>query len=188
MLIFLNIILLFSALFVWLSENPVHSVLFLVISFLSSASICFCFGADFLGLVFVIIYVGAIAVLFLFVVMMLDIKLTKINFKTIIYFILFFFLLFINLYILNSLVFINFDFLNFTFINFDSLGIEFYLAQTLYNYFLLGFLISGIILLVAMLGSILLTLNFSVHILKKKTQYTNLIRSDNFLTFFNSKT
>jgi NADH-quinone oxidoreductase subunit J len=162
--------------------------LFLVISFLSSASICFCFGADFLGLVFVIIYVGAIAVLFLFVVMMLDIKLTKINFKTIIYFILFFFLLFIHLYILNSLVFINFDFLNFTFINFDSLGIEFYLAQTLYNYFLLGFLISGIILLVAMLGSILLTLNFSVHILKKKTQYTNLIRSDNFLTFFNSKT
>ena len=141
-----------------------------------------------MGLVFVIIYVGAIAVLFLFVVMMLDIKLTKINFKTIIYFILFFFLLFIHLYILNSLFFLNFDFLNFIFINFDSLGIEFYLAQTLYNYFLLGFLISGIILLVAMLGSILLTLNFSVHILKKKTQYTNLIRSDNFLTFFNSKT
>jgi hypothetical protein len=85
------------------------------------------------------------------------------------------------------LIFINFDFLNFTFLNFDSLGIEFYLAQTLYNYFLLGFLISGVILLVAMLGSILLTLNFSVYILTKKTQYTNLIRSDNFLTFFDSK-
>ena len=119
MLIFLNIILLFSALFVWLSENPVHSVLFLVMSFLSSASICFCFGADFLGLVFIIIYVGAIAVLFLFVVMMLDIKITKLNFNNIIFFILFFLLIFINLYILNSLVFINFDFLSFTFLNFD---------------------------------------------------------------------
>lgn len=187
MLIFLNIILLFSALFVWLSENPVHSVLFLVMSFLSSASICFCFGADFLGLVFIIIYVGAIAVLFLFVVMMLDIKITKFNFNNIIFFILFFLLIFINLYILNSLVFINFDFLSFTFLNFDSLGIEFYLAQTLYNYFLTGFLLSGIILLIAMLGAILLTLKFSIYILKKKSQYTNLIRSDNFLTFFDSK-
>jgi len=187
MLVFLNIILLFSALFVWLSENPVHSVLFLVISFLSSASICFCFGADFLGLVFIIIYVGAIAVLFLFVVMMLDIKLTKINFNNIIYFILFFLTIFMHLYLLNSFIFINFDFINFTFLNFDTLGIEFYLAQTLYNYFLLGFLLAGIILLVAMLGSILLTLNFSIYILTKKTQYTNLIRSDNFLTFFTSK-
>jgi NADH-quinone oxidoreductase subunit J len=72
--IFLNICLILSALFVLLSENSVHSILFLVLTFLNAAVICFIFGADFLGLLLIIIYVGAIAVLFLFVVMMLNVK------------------------------------------------------------------------------------------------------------------
>jgi len=70
-----------SAVSVFITQNPVYSVLFLVVTFLSSASICFYFGADFLGILFVIIYVGAIAVLFLFIVMMLDIKIERSNIK-----------------------------------------------------------------------------------------------------------
>ena len=75
MLVFLNFLLIMSSLFVFISENPVNSVLFLILSFLCSSSICFYFGADFLGLIFIIIYVGAIAVLFIFIIMMLNIKL-----------------------------------------------------------------------------------------------------------------
>lgn len=61
-------------LFVFLTENPVHSVLFLILTFFNSSAILLLLNADFLALIFVIVYVGAIAVLFLFVVMMLNIK------------------------------------------------------------------------------------------------------------------
>ena len=57
-----------------LSQNSIYSVLFLVLSFVSSSSIIFLLECEYISLIFVIIYVGAIAVLFLFVVMMLDIK------------------------------------------------------------------------------------------------------------------
>lgn len=63
-----------SAVMVILSKNPLYSVLFLVTSFLSSSILLFLFENEFLALFFLIIYLGAIAILFLFVVMMLDIK------------------------------------------------------------------------------------------------------------------
>jgi len=56
------------------SQNSIYSVLFLVLSFISSSSILFLLECEYIALIFIIIYVGAIAVLFLFVVMMLDIK------------------------------------------------------------------------------------------------------------------
>jgi NADH-quinone oxidoreductase subunit J len=65
-----------TGLFVFLSKNPVHSVLFLILTFFNSSAIVLLLNADFLALIFVIVYVGAIAVLFLFVVMMLNIKLS----------------------------------------------------------------------------------------------------------------
>jgi NADH-quinone oxidoreductase subunit J len=64
-----------AALVVILTRNPVHSVLFLVLSFCSGAVLLLAMGAEFLGLMVLIVYVGAIAVLFLFVVMMLNINL-----------------------------------------------------------------------------------------------------------------
>ena len=115
MLIFFNIILILSSIFVFLSENPVHSVLFLVITFLSSASICFCFGADFLGLIFIIIYVGAIAVLFVFVIMMLNIKRLNKSFKSFYFLYIFFFLFFLQVYLGFSKCFSNFSFYQFDF-------------------------------------------------------------------------
>ena len=71
-------VLILSSLFVLLSQNPVHSVLFLILAFCNASGILFLFNAEFLGLVFIIIYVGAIAILFL-VVMMLNVKVYSSN-------------------------------------------------------------------------------------------------------------
>ena len=68
-----------SALMVISARNPVHSVLFLILTFFNSAGIFLLLGAEFLALLMVIVYVGAVAVLFLFVVMMLDIDFVELN-------------------------------------------------------------------------------------------------------------
>jgi len=60
--------------FTVVSRNPVHSVLWLILSFLSSAGLFVLLGAEFVAMLLIIVYVGAVAVLFLFVVMMLDIN------------------------------------------------------------------------------------------------------------------
>jgi NADH-quinone oxidoreductase subunit J len=66
-------ILLVSAAMVVTSRNPVHSVLFLILAFFNAAALFLIAGAEFLAMILVIVYVGAVAVLFLFVVMMLDV-------------------------------------------------------------------------------------------------------------------
>merc|ERR1711935_1208628 len=67
---FFSCILLISSLMVILSQNSIYSVLFLVLSFVSSSSLLFLLECEYISLIFINIYVGAIAVLFLFVVMM----------------------------------------------------------------------------------------------------------------------
>jgi NADH-quinone oxidoreductase subunit J len=62
-----------SALMVIAARNPVHSVLFLILAFVNSAGLFMLAGAEFLALILIVVYVGAVAVLFLFVVMMLDV-------------------------------------------------------------------------------------------------------------------
>ena len=62
-----------GGLFTVISRNPVHSVLWLILAFLSSAGLFVLLGAEFVAMLLIIVYVGAVAVLFLFVVMMLDI-------------------------------------------------------------------------------------------------------------------
>jgi NADH-quinone oxidoreductase subunit J len=66
-------VLVLSALMVVLSRNPVHSVLYLILAFFNAAGLFLLLGAEFVAFILVIVYVGAVAVLFLFVVMMLDI-------------------------------------------------------------------------------------------------------------------
>ena len=61
------------------SRNPVHSVLFLILAFFNSGALFVILGAEFLAMMLVIVYVGAVAVLFLFVVMMLNINFSKIK-------------------------------------------------------------------------------------------------------------
>jgi NADH-quinone oxidoreductase subunit J len=68
-----------SGFMVIVARNPVHSVLFLILAFVSSAGLFVLMGAEFLGLVLVFVYVGAVAVLFLFVVMMLDVDFAELR-------------------------------------------------------------------------------------------------------------
>jgi len=70
-------ILIASALMVVVSRNPVHSVFFLILAFFNAAALFVLLGAEFLAMILVIVYVGAVAVLFLFVVMMLDVDFSE---------------------------------------------------------------------------------------------------------------
>jgi len=68
-----------SAVMVIAARNPVHSVLFLILAFFNGAGLFVLMGAEFLAMILVVVYVGAVAVLFLFVVMMLDIDLVELR-------------------------------------------------------------------------------------------------------------
>ena len=68
-----------SAVMVILSRNPVHSVLFLILAFVNAAGLFVLIGAEFLAFILIIVYVGAVAVLFLFVVMMLDVDFAELR-------------------------------------------------------------------------------------------------------------
>lgn len=68
-----------GGLFTVVSRNPVHSVLWLILSFLSSAGLFVLLGAEFVAMLLIIVYVGAVAVLFLFVVMMLDVDFAELK-------------------------------------------------------------------------------------------------------------
>jgi len=68
-----------AAVMVVLSRNPVHSVLFLILTFANAAGLFILMGAEFLAMILVVVYVGAVAVLFLFVVMMLDIDFAELK-------------------------------------------------------------------------------------------------------------
>lgn len=192
--IFLCILLCLCGLFVALSINPISSIVFLILTFCNAAAILFFFNIEFLGVTFVIIYVGAVAVLFLFVVMMINVKLdeslSKINIS--------FFLKFLYSVVICSLVgilllfsilsifssqdlflikYANLQILFDTLYNIDVLG------QSLYNYFLSCFLVAGLILFIALLGSIVLTLKYNSK-LKTQIYSRQLSRSDKFLSFF----
>src|SRR5258708_36671378 len=68
-----------SAVMVIVSRNPVHSVLFLILAFVNASGLFVLMGAEFLGMVLIFVYVGAVAVLFLFVIMMLDVVFTELR-------------------------------------------------------------------------------------------------------------
>jgi NADH-quinone oxidoreductase subunit J len=72
-------VLIASGVMVVSSRNPVHSVLFLILAFFNSAGLFVLMGAEFLAMILVVVYVGAVAVLFLFVVMMLDINFVELR-------------------------------------------------------------------------------------------------------------
>jgi NADH-quinone oxidoreductase subunit J len=179
----INFLLLSFGFLVLISTNPVHSVLFLILSFCCAAIILVLFGLDFLASLFIIIYVGAIAVLFLFVVMMLNVKLYEhTSFTQSALIIITIFLTFFqSLFILNELFYGEVTFLNS--FNFDTLYSIDIFGQVLYNYFSICFLLAGLILLVAMIGAIALTLTFKSN-RKNELVFRQLARSENFLSFF----
>ena len=151
-----------GGLFTVISRQPVHSVLWLILAFLSSAGLFVLLGAEFVAMLLIIVYVGAVAVLFLFVVMMLDVDFAELKAEMARYMPL---ALLIGLVILMQFVM--------AFGAWDSAqGVEANLAQPipadrhntealgviLYDQYFLLFQLAGLILLVAMVGAILLTL------------------------------
>lgn len=72
-------VLVASAFMVIVSRNPVHSVLFLILAFVNAAGLFLLMGAEFLAMILIVVYVGAVAVLFLFVVMMLDVDFAELR-------------------------------------------------------------------------------------------------------------
>lgn len=198
----LCILILISSLLVVLSTNPVESVLFLILTFCNASTMLFFFNLEFFGLIFLIIYVGAIAVLFLFVVMMLNIKLHSsifgsLNRKNILLMSSCFLLAYIfvtNIYLLSSASLpalfefkTDIGFMDYTLsdgiISFDTFYNIDVFGQVFYNYYLVYLPLAGFILLIALVGVIVLTLEFNK---PKKTQLGSkqLSRTDSFLSFF----
>ena len=160
-----SIIAIISAIMVTVSKNTVHSVFFLILDFISISCLFIMIGAEFLGMIMLIVYVGAVAVLFLFVVMMLNVAQQKnqwfaseassrhIPVGLIISTIIFFELIIViggwkykpDLFDLNN------SMIDGSASNTHSLG------QVLYTDYIHIFQISGMILLIAMIGAIVLT-------------------------------
>lgn len=167
-----------SSLMVIALSNAVHSVLFLILVFCNIAGLLLLLGAEFLSFMLLIVYVGAIAVLFLFVVMMLNIKINaaKINKFSILPIGL---LVFIILFNQLSMSIHEFDLLtpqqkelNFVTWALESNNISNIEAvgKVLYTAYSLLFLICGFILLVAMIGAIVLTMHQRVDVKKQKIE------------------
>jgi NADH-quinone oxidoreductase subunit J len=156
-----------GGLFTVISRNPVHSVLWLILAFLSAAGLFVTLGAEFVAMLLIIVYVGAVAVLFLFVVMMLDVDFAQLKAEMTKYLPL---ALLIGVVILMQLA------LALGVWGFSD-GIETRIAAPagdidntralgliLFDEYILLFQLAGLILLVAMIGAIVLTLRHRVDI------------------------
>jgi len=181
---FFSLITVFSAFMVIVSRNTVYSVFFLILVFVSVSILFIMIGAEFLGMIMLIVYVGAVAVLFLFVVMMLNVTEKKeIKFKRS--------GLINNISvgsIVGAIIFLELlvviggwkykgDFLPLSSINFNNeLTNTHALGNILYTEYIHLFQISGMILLIAMVGAITLTFKKRENI--KRQSYFSQIERD----------
>lgn len=166
---FFSFLTLASATFVIASSNPIHSVLFLVLVFCTTSGLLILIEAEFIAMIFIMVYVGAIAVLFLFVVMMLNVRLVQFNISMFKYLPLGGI---IGLIFLSELfLIIDRDLIPLFGLNIDSYLTPFQWAdkvdsitnieaigKLLYTHYFYLFIVAGMILLVAMIGAIVLTM------------------------------
>ncbi|MCC5988236.1 MAG: NADH-quinone oxidoreductase subunit J [Pararhodobacter sp.] len=167
---FFSLMIVLAGLMVVIARNPVHSVLWLILAFVSAAGLFVLLGAEFLAMILLIVYVGAVAVLFLFVVMMLDIDFAALKAEMARYFPL---ASLIGLVILMQLglLFGNWEQAE------GALGLRAAvtpdmaeventraLGLILYDQYFLAFQLAGLILLVAMIGAIVLTLRHRTNV------------------------
>lgn len=186
-----SVLLIGSAMAVVLSKHPVFSLLFLLSAFLFSSVLLFLLECEFLALLFIVVYVGAIAVLFLFAIMMLESKAVNLS-RNLIKYIpvgLLFFILFL-LPLLNAIM---------TDLNPNSFSDSFYLneyqnwydlidsvsdietyGQVLYSYFVFHFLIAGLVLLVVLIGVVYLTNTFNNEHILAQSALKQLSRTSRF--------
>lgn len=186
---------LLSSFFVIITKNPVFSTLFLILSFTNASCVLFTFNFEFLPIAFLVIYVGAIAVLLLFVLMMLNLKLAELQnnlnsfLPTSLVLFVFFIVAFIFIFSSDIVLIDTFNFsttqllldsanidtnkLLFS----DSVGFSFNLknvALPLFTDHIFPFILSGFVLLLAMIASIVLTLNKNF-IGKSQNIYTQIM-------------
>ena len=181
---FFSSIAVFSAFMVIVSRNTVNSVFFLILVFISVSALFIMIGAEFLGMIMLIVYVGAVAILFLFVVMMLNIKeqvankssrkgfINNISIGSIVGFIIFLELLVVvgGWNFKGSFVSLSSNNFNIELNNTRMLG------NVLYTDYIYLFQISGIILLVSMIGAISLTFTKKENV--KRQDYFNQIQRE----------
>jgi NADH-quinone oxidoreductase subunit J len=164
------IVVVTSGLLTVVSKNPVHSVLWLILAFLSSSGLFVLLGAEFVAMLLIIVYVGAVAVLFLFVVMMLDVDFAELKGEMAKY---------MPLALLMGVVILMQLTLAFGVWEFadgaqglrasitpdaDQVHNTAALGQLIYTDYILLFQLAGLILLVAMIGAIVLTLRHRTNI------------------------
>lgn len=156
-------ILVLSALAVITAKNPVHSVLFLILGFFNSAGLFVLLGAEFVAMIMVIVYVGAVAILFLFVVMMLDMSFSDLR-KGAMQYVPLGFLIGGILLVELCTIYLGWQYSDVDISNIASPILDSEqvtntesLGRIIYTDYVFAFQISGLILLVAMIGAIVLT-------------------------------
>ena len=176
---FFSAIAIFSSLMVITSRNTVNSVFFLILDFISVGCLFIMVGAEFLGMIILIVYVGAVAVLFLFVVMMLNVaeqkqswfigkKATHIPIGLI-----------VSVLILLELLVVvggwkyKDDLMSISTLNLSDISNTHQLGLVMYTDYILYFQLAGVILLLSMIGAILLTFRQRKGV--KKQSYFNQI-------------
>ena len=176
---FFSVIAIFSSLMVITSRNTVNSVFFLILDFISVGCLFIMVGAEFLGMIILIVYVGAVAVLFLFVVMMLNVaeqkqswfigkKATHIPIGLI-----------VSVLILLELLVVvggwkyKDDLMSISTLNLSDISNTHQLGLVMYTDYILYFQLAGVILLLSMIGAILLTFRQRKGV--KKQSYFNQI-------------
>lgn len=165
----------FSVIYV---SNPIQSLLALIVVFALSSMLFMILGIEFISLLIFLIYVGAIAVLFLFIIMMLNLKIVELQNYYLRYlpvgsFIIFFFFfeLVFFIYVEFFYVYLNYSFLNWSKILFLEDNI-FLISTIIYTYYIIYFICLALILLVSMIGSIILVINWGN--LKNRNMYYNV--------------
>ena len=181
---FFSIIAIFSSLMVITSRNTVNSVFFLILDFISVGCLFIMVGAEFLGMIILIVYVGAVAVLFLFVVMMLNVaeqkqswfigkKSTHIPAGLIVSV-----LIFLELLVVVGGWKQKDDLMSSTTLVVSNISNTHQLGLVMYTDYILYFQLAGIILLLSMIGAILLTFRKREGV--KKQSYIKQISRDPF--------
>ena len=166
-----------SAVMVIVSRNPVHSVLFLILAFVNASGLFILMGAEFLGMVLIFVYVGAVAVLFLFVIMMLDVDFAELREGFIEYLpvgiviggiFLFELLLTVGFWVIDPGVAKSITAaIPGNVSNTEALGLVIYTRYIHY------FQIAGMVLLVAMIGAIVLTLRHKANVKRQDINVQN---------------
>lgn len=166
-----------SAVMVIVSKNPVHSVLYLILAFVNASGLFVLMGAEFLAMILVVVYVGAVAVLFLFVIMMLDVDFVELREGFIQY--LPVGLVIGGIFLFELLLTVSYWVINPTTPKAITAAIPTNVTNTealglvLYTKYIHYFQLSGMILLVAMIGAIVLTLRHKVSVKRQDINVQN---------------